>query len=548
MRPRMKSAVTKLMVISICLILMTMLAAPVYAYTPIYSEADIADACEKGVEYLANAQNSNGSWDDGGSYNYRVANTGLALLKLETHATFMGKSPLDPSYAYSDNVQAGLNWLFANSHNVTIALQTAGDPDTNGTGIGVGVYEGSSTYLSPYQTGIALMAICASNEPNEIVTVGPQIGQTYAHVAQEIVDWLAWAQNEGTYVGDPDRGGWRYYPNVSDSDNSVTGYCTIGLAYAEAPAPWGFGAHVTIPSFVFNELEPWVERIQIDSGGSTGGSSYSPSSSATNNSGPGNALRTGNLLSELAILGIGTGTENVTLNVTAAIDYMELVWDSGYNPGWRLCYQACFTMMKGFQAQGIENLDTGAGPESWYREMADVIVGGQNANGSFTAGNDYGEPIKSTAWALLALERAAPPALSLTPPFDINPPGTEHTVTATLRRAGEAVENEEIQFEILSGPNDDEPIHSDNTNASGVATFTYIGDGGPGTDIIKATAVQSGLSAQVTKVWEEGEIPVEVGGEVYPVNRLAVLAPWLALAAALIIGTAVVVRRRRAPS
>ena len=92
---------------------------------------------------------------------------------------------------------------------------------------------------------------------------------------------------------------------------------------------------------------------------------------------------------------------------------------------------------------------------------------------------------------------------------------------------------------------DDEPVTSDNTNASGEATFTYIGDGGPGTDIIKATAVQSGLSAQVEKVWQAPPV-VEVGGEVYPVNQLTILAPWVALAAALIIGTAVVMRRRRA--
>ena len=204
-------------------------------------------------------------------------------------------------------------------------------------------------------------------------------------------------------------------------------------------------------------------------------------------------------------------------------------------------------MMKGLQAQGIENLDTGSGPESWYREVADVIVGSQNADGSWPS-NAYGGPMKSTGWAMLTLEKAAPPALALVPPFEINQVGDQHTVTATLRRAGQAVANAEIQFEILSGPNSDEPMYSDNTNASGMASFTYTGDGGPGTDIIKATAVQSGLSAQVTKVWEEGEIPVEVGGEVYPVDRLAVLAPWLVLAAALIIGTAVVVRRRRAPS
>ncbi len=38
--------------------------------------------------------------------------------------------------------------------------------------------------------------------------------------------------------------------------------------------------------------------------------------------------------------------------------------------------------------------------------------------------------------------------------------------------------------------------------------------------------------------------PLEVGGDVYPVNKLAILAPWIALAAAVIAGTSVAVRRR----
>lgn len=42
--------------------------------------------------------------------------------------------------------------------------------------------------------------------------------------------------------------------------------------------------------------------------------------------------------------------------------------------------------------------------------------------------------------------------------------------------------------------------------------------------------------------------PVEVGGEVYPIDKLAILAPWLVLAAALIVGAVVVVRRRRSQS
>lgn len=42
--------------------------------------------------------------------------------------------------------------------------------------------------------------------------------------------------------------------------------------------------------------------------------------------------------------------------------------------------------------------------------------------------------------------------------------------------------------------------------------------------------------------------PVEVGGTVYPVNQLNILAPWIVLVAALIGGSAVVLRRRTAQS
>lgn len=38
--------------------------------------------------------------------------------------------------------------------------------------------------------------------------------------------------------------------------------------------------------------------------------------------------------------------------------------------------------------------------------------------------------------------------------------------------------------------------------------------------------------------------PVEVGGDVYPVNKIAILAPWIVLAVAIIAGTSVAVRRR----
>jgi len=43
-----------------------------------------------------------------------------------------------------------------------------------------------------------------------------------------------------------------------------------------------------------------------------------------------------------------------------------------------------------------------------------------------------------------------------------------------------------------------------------------------------------------------GTPPPPVGGEAYPVSRLAILAPWIALIAAIITGTTIIWRRRRA--
>ena len=314
MRPRVKSVLTKLMVISICLIVMTMLAAPVYAYTPTYSEADIEAAIEKGLEWLANQQQADGRWNDS-SYNYPVAQTGLAVLKLETHAIFMGKNPLDPAYEYSDNIVAGLEYIFANSFNVTMAVQPAGDPDTNGNGVGVTAYTpGTGGNHEMYESGIALMAVCGSNSPGAIVGGGSQAGRNYADVAQDMVDFIAFAQCD---VGSraPSRGGWRYSRNYWDSDNSISGYVTLGLAYAEAPSPWGFGAVVTIPPFVFDEMALFVAAVQDHGGGSDdGGSQYVPVDWPWVN-----ILKTGNLLSELSLVGQGPGSSNVT----DAIDYIE---------------------------------------------------------------------------------------------------------------------------------------------------------------------------------------------------------------------------------
>ena len=71
----------------------------------------------------------------------------------------------------------------------------------------------------------------------------------------------------------------------------------------------------------------------------------------------------------------------------------------------------------------------------------------------------------------------------------------------------------------------------------------------PGAPGYHAIVLSSGQNVQDVDFGNQyiGEPPVtEVGGEVYPVDRLAILIPGLTLAAILIVGTAVVMRRRRA--
>ena len=76
-----------------------------------------------------------------------------------------------------------------------------------------------------------------------------------------------------------------------------------------------------------------------------------------------------------------------------------------------------------------------------------------------------------------------------------------------------------------------------------------------GTTITDTCSIDSDQTGQAwaneeTLVNREGGEPpgpgpgIVVGGEVYPVNKVALLAPWIALAAAIIAGATIAVRRR----
>jgi hypothetical protein len=362
------------------LILLAVLALALTA-TPTAGAQTLEDNIETsvvaGLEWLATQQNTDGSFGD-----WDVdAHTGLAILKFEDRAIDLGLNPLGPTYEYSTVVQGGLNYL-----------ESTAVADANGVHWGGGGHE-------VYSTGIVMMAFSASGNP-----------ATYTHWVVDALDWMVWAQ------ADPNcglhRGGWRYSPNACDSDNSISGYATLGLGFAAAAPPYGFG--LTVPQVTLDELDLWIGAIQdpVNGDADDGGSYYTPGGGWVN------ILKTGNLLFEMGLVGDTADTPRVQ----AAVDYIERHWnDANGDPGWH-DNQAMFTMMKGFQALGIEILDIdgdGNAETEWFPIVANELIDTQNTDGSWPW-SMWGDPILSTAWALLTLERAVP-TFEIEVPVDIHP-------------------------------------------------------------------------------------------------------------------------------
>jgi hypothetical protein len=363
-------------------------------------EERVENAIIQGLEWLVAQQNYDGSW--GTYYCDRVAYTGLAVLKFETRAIELKLDPMGEEYEYSTQVIDGLSYIMANAHDIPIDMQPAGDPDTNGNGIGTYFVQADCGYHEIYNSGIAMMAIAASGHP-----------ELYANTLQDAIDYMAWAQADETC--DLHRGGWRYQPDCN-SDNSNSGYVTLGLGFAEAPPPFGFA--LTIPQFVKDELSIWIDVIQDDVDGDPddGGSWYEPYWSWVN------ILKTGNLIFEMVLVGDTTGTPRLQ----DAVDYIERHWqDQNDDPGWGYNiypanYQAMFILKKGLDFARIPliDLDGDGNPEhDWFMELATVIVDQQNPDGSWPYCY-WGDPVICTTWALLALEPFVPPGPL---PIDIKP-------------------------------------------------------------------------------------------------------------------------------
>lgn len=113
---------------------------------------------------------------------------------------------------------------------------------------------------------------------------------------------------------------------------------------------------------------------------------------------------------------------------------------------------------------------------------------------------------------------AALPSITLNPSSAVNEIGSAHSVTATVTQGGQGVSNALVDFTVVSGPNTGEVSDSGEcstdpnclTDANGQTSWTYIGSGGVGTDVITACFTdESGKEncVRATKSWVDTTPP-----------------------------------------
>jgi hypothetical protein len=208
-------------------------------------------------------------------------------------------------------------------------------------------------------------------------------------------------------------------------DQSNSGYAVLGLAEAQ-----DFGC--TIPQWVKDALSWWIDYVQDDVNDpvqtNDGGSWYSYTGDGIGV----NTLKTGNLLSQMALCGDTPDTQRVM----DAVDYLVRHWgDAGganQPPGWNgnpygtapAQYQAMFCLMKGLVFIGIDEIDG----IDWFADFSTAIVNQQylpdppDGNyGAWLTSSGRGEPVIITQWALLTLEKIAPPPPIAYVDFDVHP-------------------------------------------------------------------------------------------------------------------------------
>ncbi len=186
---------------------------------------DVREIYDRGMQYLANSQTEDGSFKGGGEQGPGI--TGLALM------VFLASGE-DPNFGiYSNHVRKALRSI--------IGQQNAG------TGIlGNSMYHHGFSMLAlaeAYGT-VDDRTLWTGNEPNR-----RSIGQALELAVRAAIT----SQKKNSY------GGWRYSPESTDADTSVSGSVLVGLLAAR-------NAGIEVPDEVLDRAINYYVKMTSDSG------------------------------------------------------------------------------------------------------------------------------------------------------------------------------------------------------------------------------------------------------------------------------------------
>lgn len=311
-----------------------------------------------------------GRW---GTRDYPVSSTAMAVMAFEVNG-FDSRDEREGN-PYQRTVDRGLTHLLQSLETVELTAQPAGDPDTDGNGLGVRVRKVDRPL---YEVPLVAMALIAGQDPERIAWAGGEgiRGRCFRAIVVDMLDYLAFAQVD---KHGKSRGGWRYKANSHSADMSVTQWPV--LAFMSARNVWGIEA----PAWVKEELrEHFLKHAQL----ANGGFAYEPG-------GKTNVGLTGAGLIALAFADVPASDERVT----RAVALIEGQWKQA-NVG---NFYNMYAVMKG--ALLTRTPIDAFGSHDWLTEYVEHLHATQKDLGHWTGGGRWASGARLTAWPALIISK-----------------------------------------------------------------------------------------------------------------------------------------------
>lgn len=465
-------------------------------------------AIEDGLRYLWTTSANRTTFNTNNFTNWgRPSWTALVVLAFENHGYQLPNNNSTPTGLYERFVvRRGLNTLMNGFANLTLNLQTAGNPCAGAApaaefGVSstcVGYYSNTEGIgLAGYANALMILPFAGSGAFNRTNTEagGVTAGKSFGEITQRLVNAMAWGQNDG--VGNA-RGGWNYGFNQTIMDGSTAGWNILAILDAEAGG-------IVLPTFLKSEFTLGINKSFNTNGSFDYNADNNPANSVPHPALQ-NVARAGIGAQALFMIGStagsaqGVATQQFISNrwngAFLAGDYTGTCNTIGNNKG---CAYSMFNVFKGLKLLGVTTLPgvtrpagPGAQPAGdWYADYQDYLittqqspatVGGGQWNMQFSCCTNSTEANVAIAELILSpVALVLPATLQLTPATNTALEGGTHTVTAKAESTGGTpVPGATVTFTILSGPNMG-LTGTDVTDAAGEATFTYTDQGPIGT-------------------------------------------------------------------